>query len=150
MILLIILTMVRCAMAQAPADDAAQRWGLKQMSHMLADRPVMKTFIIREQTHWVTREDTVWKWVAERYAGKVTGTHAAWREAPPAVSDAMHAYGDDKVYIYQITAPARRTASALDQKAKSSNGTSRSGQRRVSMTSAGSWASSPKSCTRAM
>ncbi|MGV3662815.1 MAG: hypothetical protein ACO1TE_21705 [Prosthecobacter sp.] len=101
-LLLLTLLMVRSAMAQglATAEDAAQKWGLKQMSHMLADRPVMKTFLIGGQTHWVTREDTIWKWMAERYAGKATGFHAAWHEAPPTVSDAMHAYGEDKVYIY--------------------------------------------------
>lgn len=99
---LLLFFMVECIMAQTPAtEDAAQKWGLKQMSHMLADRPVMKTFIIGGQTHWVTREDTIWKWVAEHYAGKVTGFHAAWHEAPPTGDGhAMHAYGPDKVYIY--------------------------------------------------
>lgn len=71
------------------------------MSHMLADRPIMKNYQVGKQIFWVSQKDSIWQWVAERYAGKTTKFWAAWHEAPP--SDpvrAQHGYGEDKVYIF--------------------------------------------------
>jgi hypothetical protein len=82
-------------------QNAPEPWGLNQMNHMLVDRPVMKNFLIGDQMHWVRREDTIWRWAAEHFAGAVTGFRIAWHEAPP-VSDAeaMHAYNSEKAFIY--------------------------------------------------
>jgi hypothetical protein len=85
------------AYAQSPVDP----WGLNQMNHMLADRPVMKSFLIGDQTHWVRREDTIWQWTARHFAGEVTGFRIAWHEAPPvSTAEAMHAYSSEKAFIY--------------------------------------------------
>lgn len=95
-----ILTTVGLALPAMP-QHRADSWGLNQMNHMLADRPVMKTFLIGDQTHWVRREDTIWQWTAQCFAGAATGFRIAWHEAPPiSIAEAMHTYSKEKAYIY--------------------------------------------------
>lgn len=106
-LLLFLLTGILPAGAQSSSGVAAQpetpeqKWSKRQMSHMLADRPVMKTYVVGSQILWISQQDSLWQWVAERYAGKTTKFWTAWHEAPPADnSGAMHAYGQDKAYLY--------------------------------------------------
>lgn len=78
------------------------------MQHMLADRPIMKTYLVGGQTLWVRQQDSLWKWVAEHYAGKTTQFWTAWHEAPPTEGfEAMHAYSTDKAYIYLKDLPSQ-------------------------------------------
>jgi hypothetical protein len=106
-VLLLLLAGVLPAIAQlssgvaAQTDDPAHKWSKRQMSHMLADRPIMKNYQVGKQIFWVSQQDSIWQWVAERYAGKTTRFWTAWHEAPPTDNaGAMHAYGKDKAYLY--------------------------------------------------
>lgn len=89
------------AQSDAQTDDPAQKWSKRQMSHMLADRPIMKNYQIGKQIFWVSQQDSIWQWVAEGYAGKTTNFWTAWHEAPPVETfEAMHCRGPDNAYLY--------------------------------------------------
>jgi hypothetical protein len=102
LLLLLLLAGLTPVSAQPFAkSETADSWGLKQMQHMLADRPVMKSCRIGEQIYWVRPQDSIWQWAAERYAGKTTGFWTLWHGAIPTKGfEAMHSYGEDKGYLY--------------------------------------------------
>ncbi|WP_395748046.1 hypothetical protein [Prosthecobacter sp.] len=82
-------------------SETAESWSKKQMQHMLADRPVMKTYKVGEQILWVRPQDSIWQWVAEHYAGKTTRFWTAWHgDIPTEGAQAMHSYGNDTGYLY--------------------------------------------------
>ncbi|WP_395735763.1 hypothetical protein [Prosthecobacter sp.] len=82
-------------------SETPQSWSLKQMQHMLADRPVMKSCRIGEQIYWVRQQDSIWQWVAEHFAGKTTRFWTAWHgDIPTEGAQAMHSYGKDTGYLY--------------------------------------------------
>lgn len=102
LLLLMLLTGMTPVGAQSfSKSETPESWSLKQMQHMLADRPVMKTYLVGKQILWVRPQDSIWQWVAEHYAGKTTRFWTAWHEAPPVEKfEAMHAYGQHKAYLY--------------------------------------------------
>lgn len=109
LLLLFLLTALAPAAAQSfSKSETPESWSQKQMRHMLADRPVMKTYLVGGQTLWVRQQDSIWQWVAKRYAGKTTQFWTAWHEAAPTEGfEAMHAYAQDKAYIYLKDLPAQ-------------------------------------------
>jgi hypothetical protein len=102
LLLLLLLSRLTPVNAQPfSKSETDESWALKQMQHMLADRPVMKSCRIGEQIYWLRPQDSIWQWAAERYSGKITGFWTAWHEAPPVEKfEAMHAYGQHKAYLY--------------------------------------------------
>jgi hypothetical protein len=110
LLLLLLLTGLTPVSAEPfSKSETAESWAQKQMQHMLADRPLMKTYLVGEQILWVRQQDSIWQWVAERYSGKTTQFWTAWHEAPPVETfEAMHAYGEHKAYLYikEIVPPA--------------------------------------------
>ncbi|WP_395743291.1 hypothetical protein [Prosthecobacter sp.] len=109
LLLLLLLAGLTPASAQSFArSETAESWSKKQMQHMLADRPVMKTYQVGGQIQWVRQQDSIWQWVAERYAGKTTGIKTAWHEAAPTDGyEAMHGYAAEKAYIFLQDRSAR-------------------------------------------
>lgn len=108
-ILLLALAAILPASQFSYSADDPTSWAQKQMRHMLADRPTMKNYHVGNQILWINQQDSIWQWVAERYAGKTTQFWTAWHEAAPIDAEAMHAYGQDKAYVYVEDMTARGT-----------------------------------------
>ncbi len=87
-ITLLSFTAIACRDESSPSPEglASSEEGLdlahgnRQVASMLSSRPIMKELAPGRE---ITREDVVWRWAAQRFAGLETGTPVYWNSDPP-------------------------------------------------------------------
>lgn len=99
----ILLLLVSSCAQQKISLESNKNFGEIQVVAMLKDRPLMAEYLNKKGTlQYVTKNDSIWKWAAEKYSGKDFGRPISWYADAQVNSGAMAFHNYIKEYIHVV------------------------------------------------